>query len=68
MIVRVQNIFLSIAISGRNVKFFVDNLYPSDYIAAVFLKPVYLRPGTDGSRLFFDFFLKGGDYNGLHND
>ena len=67
MIIRVRNIFLSIAISGINVNFFVD-LYPSDYIATVFLRPVYLRPGTDASRLFFDFFLKGGDYNGLYND
>jgi len=51
----------------KKVKFFIDNPYLSDYISSVFLRPVYLRPGTDNSRPFFDFFPKGGDYNGLYN-
>jgi len=44
----------------KKVKFFIDNLYPSDYISPVFLRPVYLRPGTNNSRPFFNFFFKRG--------
>lgn len=64
---RCEDIFANSYIIRKKSIFFIDNIYPSDYIPPVFLRPVCLRPGTNNSRPFFDFFSKGGDYNGLYN-
>ncbi len=50
------------------VKFIVDKFYLPDYIALVFLDLSSKGREQMSPGLFFEFYSKGGDYNGLYND